>query len=105
MTWVDTIVGGLLVKESRVDAKFGSEDLRYFEWLSWGVGGIIPELLGPLLFIGKLGWSSNIVFYILAVNAGFMIYLAILIPEYDSESQRQRTRSVNELDMTMRTDK
>ena len=69
MTWFDTIVGGLLVRESRVDPKFGSEDLRYFEWMSWGGGGIIPELLGPLLLYGKLDYAINTVFYLLALNA------------------------------------
>lgn len=49
MAWVDTIVGGLIVKEARVDLKNGAEDLRYFEWISWGIGGVIPVLIGHLL--------------------------------------------------------
>jgi hypothetical protein len=49
MAWIDVIVGGLIVKESRKDSKKGSEDLRNFEWISWGLGGVIPILIGPLL--------------------------------------------------------
>lgn len=47
MVWVDTVMGGVLVKESRKDTEKGAEDLLYFEWITWAIGGAIPVILGP----------------------------------------------------------
>ena len=57
MAWTDTIIGGLIVKESRKDPDRGAEDLRYFEWITWAIGGVIPVLIGPGLLYGMLGYG------------------------------------------------
>ena len=69
MTWADTVIGGILVKESRKDPLRGSEDLRYFEWITWSLGGIIPVVLGALILYQAFGLTVCSGSYVIVLNA------------------------------------
>ena len=84
MTWADTVIGGAVVKESRKDPDRGAEDLRYFEWITWAVGGIIPLLLGPGLLNGIFGLKITAAFLVISLNALLMMFVAWFLPEKNS---------------------
>jgi hypothetical protein len=80
MTWTDTIIGGYIVRESRRDMERGAEDLRYFEWLCWAFGGIVPVLIGPGLV--REGFDTVVVkeFWVIAGIGLLMAVVSIFLP-------------------------
>lgn len=86
MTWVDTVIGGLIVKEAKKDPNNdkGAEDMRYFEWFSWAVGGIIPVMLGPLLLYQLDHTNITKEYYVMALNAALMMLLCVFLPSNET---------------------
>ncbi len=77
MVWIDTIVQGKLVNQSRKDSKYGAIDLIYFQWCCTGIGGFIPPLVGLALFHGA-GTETRYYEYGLASFNGLVLLLIAL---------------------------
>ena len=90
MTWTDIIVGGLIVKEARKDSKYGAEDLRYFEWICWGLGGMIPVIIGPTIM--GLGFMLNVStnWYAVTLVPLFLIPFALRLKQTDEDLRVSR---------------
>jgi hypothetical protein len=80
MAWIDTIVGGIIVKESRRDKDKGAEDMRYFQWLSWSIGGIVPVLIGPYCLFEQHKFNISTLYFVLAGSSCLMLVAAFFIP-------------------------
>lgn len=80
MAWIDTIVGGLIVKESRRDKDKGAEDMRYFQWITWSLGGIIPVLIGPFCLFQQHEFACSTLYFVLAGSSALMLIAAFFIP-------------------------
>ena len=87
MAWTDTVLGGVIVRESRKDPEKGAEDLRIFEWITWGVGTFVPMMLGPGLFYEGLHLRVTTEFFVLTLNALLMASVAFFLPEKEMYSE------------------
>ena len=85
MAWTDVVINGLLVKEARKDSKYGSEDLRYVEWISMGIGAILPVIIGLGILRTLLNFPMQHVFYLMA-GIGVITFITAL---FLKESQAQ----------------
>lgn len=90
MAWVDTIVGGLIVKESRRDKEKGAYDMRYYQWITWGFGGIIPPLLGPFMMYQQRDWPIAYCYYVLTGISFMFLVAAPFIPTDANALERQK---------------
>ena len=54
---MDVVVDGLMVSQSRLDPRSGSEDLQSYCWGIGGVGGMVGMLLGG--WMTEKGWSQQ----------------------------------------------
>jgi len=95
MTWADTVIGGILVKESRKDPLRGSEDLRYFEWITWSLGGIIPVILGPLVLYQAFEMSVTSEFYVIVLNAFCLMVAALFLPRSQSMEEEMADKQIS----------
>ena len=96
MTWADTVIGGVVVIESRKDPDRGAEDLRYFEWICWSIGGAIPVLLANGISTAVLGFSLTNQFFVVSLNALLMMSVAWFLPEKET----QRRQNMSSLDVS-----
>lgn len=62
--FMDVVVDGLMVMESRKDPKQGSIDLQTYSWAMFGVGGTLFGTLGGFLLQHT---SANVIFFVTAV--------------------------------------
>ena len=62
--FMDVVVDGLMVMESRKDPKQGSVDLQTFSWAMFGVGGTLFGILGGFLLEHT---SAKVIFFVTAV--------------------------------------
>ena len=89
--FMDVIVDGLMVCQSRLDPENGSEELQAFSWAAVGIGGVIGGILGgELVEIGQ----SMIVFYILSA-VGFAIALSGCMMSKKIEKSSQKIISMS----------
>jgi hypothetical protein len=91
MVWIDTIVQGKLVNQSRKDSKYGAIDLIYFQWCCIGIGGFIPPLVGLALFYGA-GTETRYYEYTLASLNGIVVLLIAMSIKPESFHNRQAAR-------------
>ena len=66
---MDVVVDGLMVTQSRLDPKGGSEDLQSFMWAIAGISGVIGYLVGGILT--EYGYAKQS-FYMGAIVAIFI---------------------------------
>ena len=73
--FMDVVVDGLMVCQSRADPEFGSEELQTYSWALYGLGGVAGGLIGgELTYIGALDY----VFYTIGVM-GFLVAITGLL--------------------------
>jgi len=76
--FMDVVVDGLMVMQSRKDAANGSQNLQTFSWQMLGIGGIIGGITGGL-FTQYL--DTHYCFYIFGLMGFFIMLSAIAMPD------------------------
>ena len=94
MVWIDTIVQGKLIKEARKDSKYGAIDLKYFDYISIVVGGVIPSCIGLALSVKA---NTRYYEYIIAAFNGFLLFILALKINDPLVNNRYGTRVEKEL--------
>jgi len=61
--FIDVVVDGLMVSQSRLDPDYGSEDLQTISWVMLGLGGVFGSVAGGLI---TQYTESRYVFYVCA---------------------------------------
>ena len=81
--FMDVVVDGLMVMQSRRDQTNGSQNLQTYSWQLLGFGGIIGGLLGGVI---TQYYDSHLVFYIFG-SLGFLIMLSGLAMSTEIEAE------------------
>ena len=81
--FMDVVVDGLMVMQSRRDQVNGSQDLQTFSWQLLGLGGIIGGISGGLI---TQYYDTHLIFYVFGF-LGFLIMLSGLAMSNEIEAE------------------
>lgn len=98
-----TIIDGLLVIQSRKDAKRGSDDLQTYSWISFSIGGMICFTLGGLIPV-YFGNDGYIYVYLIPIfiGVGLIITGFFIKKDIDGDSRIVDMKLVKRLKFNLR---
>ena len=64
--------------------------MRYYQWITWGFGGVIPPLLGPFMMYQQRKWNIAYCFYVMTGISVMFLIAAPFIPTDANAVDRQK---------------
>ena len=83
--FMDVVVDGMMVQQSRIDPVNGSEDLQSLSWAMYGVGGIVGAVIGGILT--QSDQLPLIFFSIATVGASLSVVGCLMDKKMDESAQ------------------